>query len=358
MPEKTLISNYQTMLLTLFSNIPTAVFYIPGLAITYVNQDAWIPIIIGTFMIALLVIYPLANLGMKYPGQTIVQYSENIMGKFLGKIFGFLLVNYFFLIHAWSLRAFSEVAVVFLPETPILIVILILASLIAYAVYHGIEVIARCSEFIFPLGIFALGILFIASFEKIDFSNLLPVMESGILPILRATIFPMDFLSLCIPFGFITAFVTNRNDLNKIGFTAIGLTGMILTFYSIIIMSVLGISVLSISNYPLLSMAQYIKIPGFEKIELVIIPLWITWLFIRGTLSCFCAVYGLSQLLNLTDYRLFIIAESIFAVAYSIFQYDSFVEMSYIFGTANLLYMSFQIGIPFTLWIVSLARRL
>lgn len=356
MTEKTLISNYQAILLTLFSNIPTAVFYIPGVAITFANHDAWIPIIIGAFMVALLVIYPLANLGMKYPGQTIFQYSEKIMGKFLGKTFGAFLVIFLLQIHAWTLRNFAEVIVIFLPETPIVVIIIIIALVMAYAVYNGIEVIGRCAEFVFPLGLFSLGIIFITSFQKIDISNLMPVMKSGILPIIRATIFPMDWLSLCLPFGIITAFVANKNDLKKIGYTSIGLAGTILTLFSIIVISVLGISIITVRTFPLLTLARYSQLPSMERIESVIMILWITWLFMRGAISCFSTVLGLSQVLNLADYRLFIIAESILAVSYSIFQYDNFAEMSYIFSIANLEYMFFQIGIPFTLWVVSLAR--
>ncbi|NPV27694.1 MAG: hypothetical protein HPY81_09730 [Firmicutes bacterium] len=40
------------------------------------------------------------------------------MERYLGKLFGLLLIYMFFQLHCFSLREFSELSVVFLPQTP------------------------------------------------------------------------------------------------------------------------------------------------------------------------------------------------------------------------------------------------
>lgn len=357
MVEKTHISNYQAFLLILFTHVPTAVFFVPGTAVNFISQDAWISIIIATIIAALFVIYPIADLGMRYPGKTIIEYSESILGKFLGKTLGLVLIYWFFQFHCWTLREFAEVAMIFLPETPILFITIFFALIIAYACFYGIEVIGRCAEFVFPLGLFSFFIIILSTFTKLDFSQLFPAARSGILPIIRASIHPLDWLSISFLFGVIASFVRNQKDLKKIGLTAIGSSGFILTLFSILVILVLGISILKITTFPLISLARYGEFPTLERIEIFVIVPWVTWVFIRGALVCFCTLLGLSQLFNLKDYRFLIIPETILAIAYSIYQYSDLVELSYLFSVGTLFYESIQIGIPFTLWIIAITQR-
>lgn len=82
-----------------------------------IGQDAWMATAIATFIAALITYYPLVDLGKKYKGKSIIQYSENILGKYLGKALGIFLIYYFIQFHAWTLREFAEVIVVLLPTT-------------------------------------------------------------------------------------------------------------------------------------------------------------------------------------------------------------------------------------------------
>lgn len=356
MSSKTLISNWQAIVLILLTNIPNSVFFIPGTALSIVNQDAWIAVALAAFIAGLFLFYPLADMGMRYPGKTIIQYSENILGKFLSKIFALLFIYYLFQGHCWNLRIFSEVAIVFLPETPLIVFMIMISFLTVYAVNYGLEVIGRCAVLFFPIGIFSMIFIVLLNIGNMEFSNILPVMESGILPILRASLFPLDFMAMGFVFGVITSFVNNPTDLKKIGLTIIGIGGILLTIFSLVNIMAIGVPNLKATAFPLLTLARYATPPVFERIEILIIALWMTWIFVRAAIYSFAIVLSISQLLNLTDYRFLILTETVLAIAYSIYQYDSFNEMSNLFNIGILFYHSFTIGLPFTLWIVSLVR--
>lgn len=352
-PRKTIISNRQAILLILFTNIPTAVFFLPGNAVHIVKQDAWISIILAALYTALTVTAPLVALGGKYPGKTIVQYSENIMGKSLGKIFGLLFIYYFFQVHCWTLREFAEVAEVFLPQTPLVVFSVAMSLVTIYAAICGIEVIGRSAEIIFPLGIIFLVFIGVLSAQKMDISNLLPIMESRVLPLIRSTLTPLAWLTNVFAMGVIFSWIREKSDLKRIGFSGIALSGTLLTVFSIVAILILGPSLLEIRSFSLLTIGELPSIPPFERMESLLIVLWISWIFIRVSLFSYFTVLSLSHLFNLAEYRFLVVPETLFAITYSIYQYDSYNELSYLFNTAQLYYLFFTSGLPLILWLTA-----
>ncbi len=358
MNQKYAITGWQLMLIVITANISTTVLFVPTELVAIAKQDGWIACVFGTILAACLVFYPLAVLGEQYSQKTIVQYSEDIMGKILGKVFGLLFIYYFFQIYAWTIREFGELSIVIIPETPMIVFIIIMAILASYAAYCGIEVIGRCSEFVFPLGIVSLALIIILNIFDMNINNIFPFMENGILTILRAAQSPFEWLANGFVFGMLTVFVnkTDKKKLKKFGIYLVVLGGTILIIFSIINIMVFG-AVTGILNFPLLELARYTKtVVLFERIESIIIMIWISWVFLRSAIFLFAATYGIAQFFNLKDYRVYIIPVSILAVSYSIYQYDSFAELSYLFGIAHFYYLSFNFGLPFLLYIVYLIR--
>lgn len=292
---KNRISNWQAILLVLLTILSTTILFVPSASAMVVNQDAWLTVIMATMLAALLIFYPLADLGIRYPGKTIVQYSEDILGKIPGKAVGLLLFFNFFLFHCYTLREFGELAVLFLPQTPILVNIIMLSSLSAYGVYLGLKVISRGAEIFFFLGLFSFLFLVLLNVGNVDLSNLKPVMESGYKPLLRATLYPLEWLAIGSVFGIVTSFVANGNELKKIGLTTIGTAGLLLTVLSIIITTVISPALLKVSAFPLLTLARFSNIPVLQRIEVFIIIFWVTWIFVRTSVFSFATVLSLKK---------------------------------------------------------------
>ena len=351
MLKKNIITHWQAILLVIFSSISTAVFFVPGGIVAIVNQDAWLAVLLGTLLSALLIYYPLAVLSMRYPGMTIIQYSEKIMGKFPGKFIGAILVYYFFQHHCWTLREFGDIVAVFLPETPMMVFLVAFSIVTTYAVYSGLEVIGRCAELILPAGIFSLVIIIISNIGKMDFSKILPIMEGGVPSLLWAASIPIQWLAT----GFVIYAFTpeiNSRSIIKISLTAVGIAGLILTLFSFVNITVFGTSVLERLTFPLLELARY----GPYSTEVLVVVSWIALVFIRTALYSYATVLSISQLFRLTSHRFLTPTETILAIAYSVYQYDNYIEQSYLFNTATFYYLSLYIGLPLTLWIVSNVR--
>lgn len=298
MKKKEYLTNMQIALLVLFAGIANALFFVPGESVTIAYQDAWISIILATGITALLSTYPLAQMGMSFPGQTIIQYSTNILGKVGGKLAGILMTFIFFQLHTWTLREFSEIGIEFLPETPFLTFFIILSVVTTFAVFQGIEVIGRCAQFIFPLGLMALVLVGLMNITNINLNNLWPVLDIKASTLLKSTFTPIDWLSAGVVFGVITAYSNKPRGLKKAGLIAIGASGLILTIVSLIIISVFGSVFLDKTNFPLFLLALYGRLGSLEAI---IIAVWYAWVFVRTAIFAYATCVSILHLFGLKD---------------------------------------------------------
>ncbi|MDO9573881.1 MAG: GerAB/ArcD/ProY family transporter, partial [Candidatus Contubernalis sp.] len=166
MLEEGKISIRQATLLMVTTVLATAILFLPAISTRQALQDAWISTIIATtngVLIALLVV----TLMRRFPAQTLIQYSEDIMGKFIGKIIGLGYIWFFLSTNAIIVREFGDFMVAaFMPRTPLLVFNAMIVILAIMAVKSGLEPLSRMNEWLFILNSFILIIIiFISLFE-------------------------------------------------------------------------------------------------------------------------------------------------------------------------------------------------
>jgi len=347
------ISAYQLSLAVVFSCISTAIFFLPGDAVTIVSEDAWAAVIFATAGEIILGIYPLAALARQFPKETVIQYSRKVLGRFGGFIIGLLICCNFFQIHAWTLREFGEISTVFLPDTTVWIFIIVLSLLNIFVAYQGIEVIVRCAEFVFPIGLFFLLLIGVVNAGHLEVRNLQPVFPWNMLVMLKASISPLDWLSTAISFALLAAFVNEPSKIKQVGVLAIGFSGFVLLLFTLMLLMVFGADLLSRMTFSFLAYANY----GYQGSETLVVGVWFSWIFVRSAIYCFITVFAIAQLFNLGNYKFLIFPETILALVYSMHQYKSFSEMAYFFSRSHLLYLLFQLGLPLIIWSVFMIRK-
>ncbi|WP_073165946.1 GerAB/ArcD/ProY family transporter [Desulfofundulus australicus] len=72
----------------------TALVFLPGLTAFIAGRDAWVAPLLSTLP-GLYVILVITSLGQRLPGQTIVQYTETLLGPWLGKIIALSYIIFF-----------------------------------------------------------------------------------------------------------------------------------------------------------------------------------------------------------------------------------------------------------------------
>ncbi|WP_408011327.1 GerAB/ArcD/ProY family transporter [Pseudalkalibacillus sp. A8] len=90
------------------------------------------------------------------------KFSERILGKILGKAFGFILIVNLLFTNGVTSRQYADLVVgAFLPRTPMFAVISALVLVCAFAVRGGLEVVGRAAQLLIPLYVFSLILIIV-----------------------------------------------------------------------------------------------------------------------------------------------------------------------------------------------------
>ncbi|MDO6851459.1 GerAB/ArcD/ProY family transporter [Priestia megaterium] len=297
--EKVKINGSQLFTLMMLFEFGTA-FLLP-IAIE-AKQDAWLSIMFGMIggFLLFLVYYQLYRY---YPDLLLVELTQKIMGKWIGRLISFLYIFYFSNLASRVIRDFGDMLLTFAyPDTPLFIVNALLMFVVIYTVSKGIEVLARSSQLLFILlYFFAIsGFLLIVCSGLIDFKNLKPVLENGIWLPLKVSLTQ----NIYFPFGetivFLMILPYVKNVSKGIGISAIGLTGINLMITMIINVSVLGVSLTARSQFPLLSTVESIQVADFlERLDVFFMITAVFGVFIRTSVFFYAVVIGTASLFKI-----------------------------------------------------------
>jgi spore germination protein KB len=289
----------------LFSFIAsTIVLTLPGLMAMYAKQDAWISVFPATTT-GLLSIWVMILLAKRYPGLTIIEYSQKILGKWLGKCLGLYYIYFWFMsISIMTKQHTFFVKALLLPRSPAIIGSLTLLILCGLAVYMGIEVIGRCSEFLTPLKLCFLVPLLILTIGAADPAQLKPILGDGILPVLQGAILPAGaFMNQLFILGWLLPFFDQPKKALKVSLYA--LLGIFVFIFIIVLSTILVLGSLTGQlNYSYLSVMQYIGIEGsFERLEAITVMIWVIGSFSKVSVTLFILALSISQIFGIRNYR-------------------------------------------------------
>lgn len=318
--SEVIISKRQSMTITLGFIVGTAPLFVPTRVAALAGPDGWLSVIIAV-IIGLLVVWMDTHLGGLYPEKTLVETIVLLLGKWVG---GFIAVCLIFTaLHTgtqviWYLGDFFTT--VFMPDFPPSSVNALFIVIIAVALLYGLEAFSRADEifylFVFPLFIFAMLMLF----PNIKGDNLLPVLENGIVPVLKGTV---PFLnSLILPIIFLNMLFPKNtgDDKEVIKYRLKGyLLGTMSAFIALLMcILVFGSTVTANLRFPLFVSTREINLGVvFSRIEALFVIIWMTTNFVSTFFYFYAGVVGLSQLLGLKSYKTLVLPLILIVFAYS-----------------------------------------
>ncbi|MBP1155544.1 MULTISPECIES: endospore germination permease [unclassified Paenibacillus] len=340
-----------TVLTTLFT-IGTSILIAPSGLAAEAKQDAWIASVIGIGM-GLLII-PLYNaLGIRFPRMTIAQYTEEILGRWVGKTVILLYITFFFILTALMISTLGYfIASQILPETPIQFIIILCLSVVIMAVRLGLEVWARAAEIFFPWIILLLLILLITLLPEVKLLKLQPMFEEGFKPILR-TAFTFFGLQQPVILLMIFPYVKQTKRAGRGLFTGTLLGGLMLILITILCIGVLGADLTARSTYPSFSLAKKIG-----RSEAVLAGLWFISIFFKITICFYASALGLAQTFKLKDYRPFLLPLGMIMTVLSLLVYPNQTYAQIFIRTIWTPYaLTYMVIFPVVLFIVARMRK-
>lgn len=335
--------------------IGTALLLIPTAVIAVARQDAIVALFLG-MLPSILLIFMLSSLQSKFPGKTIIQYSDEILGPYLGKLVGIIYLWLVFHLSVLVLRNTGDfISLAVLPRTPIEVIQAMVAIIAAYAVRSGIEVITRVTFIIVTLVITFFMIINVMVISSADFSRMLPFLGTGLKPIIKTAITTASF-----PFGEIAvcAVIFAHIDAKKIRKPAT--LGVLIGFAILALATFRSITVIGVCGsaryiYPALEVVG--EVPASFIVQMMLTINWYLIMFVKFVICYYALNFGLGQFLGLKKNSSIVIPLGVIITALSVSVFQNTIEESHFSSNIWPVYsIPIEYGIPFLLWALSKVR--
>ncbi|HHY73238.1 MAG TPA: endospore germination permease [Bacillus bacterium] len=358
--EKGKISALQMAIIMNPTIVATAVLLVPAISVKHAKQDLWISPVWAA-MVGCIVVLIAYKLNKLYPNESIVEYSNHIIGQFFGKIAGFIYVIFYFHINGIIIREYGEFVVgTFLPHTPMYVVLGSMVLVCASAVYGGVEVISRASQIMVPVVFLLFLLIAVMLLKDLEIKNIFPVMEDGIKPSFMGSIVPQGWFSEFFLIAFLLPFLKDRQKGLKWGMISVASALILLVLANVVVYMLFG-ELTGVFTYPLMVAVRYISIADFlEHLEAIVMAIWVTGTFIKIAVFYYVNVISTAQWLNLSDYRPIVLPIGIILLSFSFWSAHNLQEMSHFLSTiAPFYFLTLQLVFPlFLLCIACIQERI
>ncbi|MFC7393513.1 GerAB/ArcD/ProY family transporter [Scopulibacillus cellulosilyticus] len=359
MLEKGKISVLQMGMMTYLMIGATAILIVPSITAQKAGRDMWLSPVFSSLS-GILAVWIAWKLYKLFPEESIIEASEKILGRTLGKILSFPFL--FFLLHTYGTiaREYGEfVTAAYLYKTPIGVVMGFMILVCIFAVRGGIEVIARCTQIFLPMIILFSFVMIILVLPDLNPYNMLPILESGLMPAIKGSISPHIWFIEFFYISFLFPLLNRRKKVLRGGMVPVLTLMLTMVISNLIGLFVLG-DLTAKFNFPIYTVGKYISIADFlQHLDAIILAIWIGGNFIQLSVWLYVLVLGTAQWLNLSDYRPIVFPLGFLSTLFSIWVVPNFQDLVLFFSTAVIpwAYITLAVYPLFLLGVGTIQRR-
>lgn len=352
--KRTTISHLQLFFLLVQSQIGIGLLSLPADIQKSAGGDGWMSVLVaGAATQALLLLF--WTLYRRFPRRTLPEISVIVFGKRLGKAINLVFCAFFIAIAALAsalyLQTIGNWLLILTPKWLLLVLIIAACS---YLAIENLRIIARfyvVSSFLFVL-LLALSVLNFAN--EMHLSYLMPVGQSGIVPILSGsynTFFAMLGFEIAL-FGFAHVRSEPLKLLRTVSLANLFVT-LLYAYYVVICLVSFSPDALGRLQDPILFMFKGLSYPVLERLDLIFLSLWI--IPMTTSVITYMVMAGKSVARRKGTYRaaVFAIAAVVFAVAFAL---GGLEDMEPTGRWIQNAYMAALGGIPIVMLLLSFSR--
>jgi len=338
------ISGYQLSLLIMGFLFGSTAIFTPA---SSARQDAWLAYLVG-WGGGFFLMWIYSKIATMYPRMSFLDILKTCFGKKGGVFITLLYVGYSIHLAAVVLRNFGEyMTITIYFETPIFFTIAIFGLVIAYSVRMGLRIFGRAAEMLMPYLFIFIILIFILIYKEYDLRTMLPVLDQGIKPVAKAAFGILTFpFGQAVAFLFIFPYYDKPKNLTRTALLSVGIMGIFMLSIVLRDLWALGPNMLTRVTYPP-SMSTEL-IPGVTLDPIVAVNLLIAG-WIKIAVCILVSAMGITQILNLTEYKLFALPVTAISVALSTLIFRNIFELLTWWKSPSktIVVIFFQIFIPF-----------
>lgn len=354
------ITVIQAAIILISTIIGVGVLALSLFAVRAADSGAPLVTLLG-FLVGLSGLWLLTKLGMRFPEQTIIEYSKVLIGKWTAGVFSVLIIAFLALLTALAAREFGEVVVTsVLMKTPLEVTVIVMLLLAAVSSRADITTFTYFHHFYFPVIVFPLILIVVLSLKNAHLVNLLPLwgnepsgsgMSGGILTM--AALFQGSFvMTIVIP-------AMRRPEKAMIaGYVGMGISGALYVLIVIATVGVFGAEEIKKLVWPTLELAKTTSLPAniLERLDGAFLAVWVTAVFTTLLSTYYLAIYFCSQLLRLKDHKMFAFFLVPFIYVIAMFP-QNLLQMYEIIQVVGRWGLIFTVVYPLVLFIIAVIRK-
>lgn len=316
------------------------------------GTDGWISIIIGWFLSTLAGLL-IVQVMKKYPNGTIIDLLTHCFGKWIGKMAAFVFGLYFaFLASIIFIRECLFIRFWILPQTGLVILMLLLSIPTYLILRNNITVLARYSELVFFMTIW-LVFFYFSPLREAHWLHLLPIVKEGWNPIFTAvkiTIFSFTGFEIAY---FLYPSLKEKQKATIGLIIANTLTLLVFLIITIVVFAFFSPDEITQFKEPTISVLKIVEFKFLERIEIVFLSFYVFVISTTVLPLMYSTVFCFSQLFGSQNHSKYVGLYLLLNLVYIIFTSQSFdrndqlqklaqpitVILAYIFPLCLLVYV-------------------
>ncbi|ERI94130.1 spore germination protein [Clostridiales bacterium oral taxon 876 str. F0540] len=279
-----------------------------GVIVRKIGADVWTAMTIG-FIAGTLTVLLMIYVCSKFPEKTIIDYGEQIFGKWIGKFISLILAIYFAYAYAVSANVITmHLKEYFLTETPFIVLCIVYTLLCAYGVILGVEVVIRFSLFGFIM-LWLINItMVLGTVQDFRFINLQPIFDKGLKTnVLNSYYVFSDIAMVVLSVGILYPMINKKKNMGTITFMAMVISTLSIIIWPFFEVGVLGADVMK--QFVVVCMQQVrsaqltIYLPRYE---LIMVSFFVWSVFVQSVVMFWCSLYSFKSILGFKRDRLLV----------------------------------------------------
>ncbi|MEG6616567.1 endospore germination permease [Peptococcaceae bacterium 1198_IL3148] len=338
------ISNFQLMVMVFSTMLANGLNVLPRLAAGLAGPGGWI-IVLLQGLGSILAVIALVKVCRQFPDASFVNLNKRVFGGVIGTLVG-LIIGIDFIFEAGNVaRGVVNIAITSVySQTPIVVLMALVMAVAVYAVYQGIEVLARTNTVLFVLKLMAIIILTLLTIPALASDNLLPLWDRGSLPWAEGLVNIQSAYSGFIILAFLYPYLNSHRGTGKMASLALLLVTIAYVEMTVVTIALFNSCEVSREIWPTISFIRAAPFPMDAPFMLV----WVTNAFsvIAGCL--YIASEALKEVLKLKDYRSILLPSAVIAMTIGVWP-RNLVEVGEL--STNIAYVGvfIHIVLPFVL---------
>ncbi len=301
------ISLRQAILLFLTITFTPAIRIIPVYGAEKAKQAAWLAPSVTVVMLFLLALI-WQTFCKKYKNYSLMDIYSDITGGFIGKMLAVVHLVWMTILIGIYIRYFGvRLTASVYPSISLEIFSICLLVVIAYTLRFGLTTLARLNEVFLPILSIVFYILIALMLPNIKIGFLTPISHRSVLPVLSVSSGIIGILSYFTFVFIIGDRINNKENVKRAGISAALFLFVAWTVIVAVTLGLFSYSVVQRVQLPFLAAVKQISLFNtLERIESIVVSLWVISDFVLISFFTFCVLHILKYLFKLKATKPFI----------------------------------------------------